>query len=320
MLKQEIHETLLYIAYNLHNQNQIITIEAIRQPLGWLYIEEIELKKEISWLVENEFLGWNSNNELFLTGNGKIESVKINKVRTKTDFNRMIKCATDSRAYLDYCEEIYGYRMYLFNMMDKPQLDYLFNTIQISESDSILDLGCGTGSILNNLVEKYKCHGTGIDQLNTATVQKCSKKISYIEGDIDELPPIAKTDITLAIDSLYFSTDLDKLLKSIENNRLYIFYSQYIFDEANKDKAVLHQDNTRIAGSLQKIQLKYRVIDYSTNECALYENALRILPKYKNSLTQEGNRDLFKNKMRENKSGKELYDKGLARRYLYIVE
>lgn len=208
---QDVHETLLHIAYSLHNQNQIITVEAIRQPLGWLQIQPFDLENEIIWLIENGFFCRNSNNELFLTETGKIESVKINKVRTKTDFNRMIKCATDSRAYLDYCEGIYGYRMY-------------------------------------------------------------------------------------------------------------IFYSQYIFDEANKDKVVLHHDNTRIAGSLQKNELKYRVVDYSANESALYENALIILPKYKNSLTQEGNRELFETKMRENKSGKELYDKGLARRYLYIVE
>ena len=60
----------------------------------------------------------------------------------KNEFNDLIDNATSSEAYLDYCTELYGYRMYLFNMMDKFQLDYLFNNISISKNDSILDLGC----------------------------------------------------------------------------------------------------------------------------------------------------------------------------------
>lgn len=320
---KDVHETLLYIAYNLQNQNQAITIEAIKQPLGWLQTKKFDLEKEITWLIENGFFSRNGNSKLSLTTKGKSESIGINKSRTKADFNRMINSATDSPAYLDYCEEIYGYRMYLFNMMDKQQLNYLFNTISVTKSESILDLGCGTGSILNHLVQKYECHGIGIDQLDIAAIQKCSKKISYIEGDIDDLPGNLNPDITLAVDSLYFSTDLDNLiglLKRFANNRLYIFYSQYIFDEAKKDKSVLHQDNTRIALSLQKNDLRYSVVDYSANEKNLYENASKVLPKYKNALFREGNSELFETKMGENKSGKELYDKGLASRYLYIIE
>lgn len=235
----------------------------------------------------------------------------------------MIKCATDSPSYLAYCEEIYGYRLCLFNMMDKQQLDYLFEEISFCRHDTVLDLGCGTGSILNHLVKKYQCHGIGIDQLNTATVKKCSRMISYIDGDIDALPNNLQPTVTLAVDSLYFSSDLDSLigrLKDISNNRLYIFYSQYIFDERQKDKSALHPDKTRIAASLQKNGMPYTVVDYSSNEYSLYERALRVLPKYKNALSSEGNSDLYETKLRENRSGKEMYDKGLASRYLYIVK
>lgn len=72
----------------------------------------------------------------------------------KQEFDNKIKRLTKSKTYLDYCEEVYGYRMYLFNMMDEEQLDFVFDSIPLSADDTVLDLGCGTGSILNALVKK----------------------------------------------------------------------------------------------------------------------------------------------------------------------
>ncbi|HWP96046.1 MAG TPA: class I SAM-dependent methyltransferase [Syntrophomonadaceae bacterium] len=321
---RELHETLLYIAYNLANQNQIITMGAIRQPLEWMLQEEFNLEKEMTWLTEKGFLRMNSEKEFSLSEIGKTEAVRINRIRAREDFNQLINCATASTAYLDFCEETYGYRMHFFNMMDKEQLDYLFNSVFVSKSDTILDLGCGTGCILDNLVKKYACQGIGIDQLDEPTVRRCSPRISYIEGDLDALADYhMKTTLTLAVDSLYFSNDLDRLirqLKGMENNRLYLYYSQYIFDETKKDETLLHCDHSRLASILRKNDISYRVVNYSNNEHVLYEKALKALPKYQEALVSEGNGDLYEKKIREYRSGKEMYDKGLASRYLYIAE
>ncbi|MDD4803269.1 MAG: methionine biosynthesis protein MetW [Syntrophomonas sp.] len=321
---RELQETILYIAYNLANQNQVITIEAIQQQLEWMLIKDLEIGREMFWLTENGFLIMSSNKEFSLSDFGKREAFRINKVRIREDFTRLMNSATNSTAYLDYCEEIYGYRMYLFNMMDKEQLDYLFSAVAISSNDTILDLGCGIGSILNTLVNKYACQGIGIDQLNEPLVRRYSDKIAYIDGDLDELADyhISPT-ITLAVDSLYFSSDLDRLvrrLKSFPNNRWYLYYSQYIFKKSQKDESLLESDNTRLAAVLRRNEITYRAVDYSTNERTLYENALQILPKYREVLADEGNSHLYETKMRENRSGQEMYDKGLASRYLYIVE
>jgi len=241
----------------------------------------------------------------------------------KNEFNDLIDCATSSQVYLDYCTELYGYRMYLFNMMDKFQLDYLFNNISISKNDSILDLGCGSGSILNYLMQKYQCQGTGIDQLNTEIIKKENKLFTYINGNIDEIESCnLSPNITISVDSLYFSSRLNRLLEiltKINGNRLYLYYSQYVFDKKNEDKNILKCDHTRIAESLKKAGIKYKTIDYSENERYLYEKAMQILPKYEEAFEQEGNKTLFEKKMNENKLGKELYDNNCANRYLYII-
>ncbi len=323
---KEPHETLLYIAYNLANQNQIITMSAICQSLKLMLREDCDLENELTWLIENGFLLMNSQREFSLSEIGKKEALQINKMRARKDFNRLINNAVNSTAFLDYCEEIYGYRLYLFNMMDKQQLDYLFNTVTVSHRDTVLDLGCGSGCILDGLVKKYDCQGIGIDQLNESTVKKCSPGISYIDGDLDSLLDYHVTPtLTLAVDSLYFSNDLDRLIRLLkgienENNCLYLYYSQYIFDETKKEEMLLESDHTRLADSLLKNEMPYRVVDYSANEHALYENALKVLPKYKAALAGEGNSELYESKLREYRSGKEMYDKGLASRYLYIVK
>ena len=317
-------ELLLFIAYNLANQNQIISRDALELNLEWADWEDVPGKTDvasgIAWLVANDYLA-EAEQGYDLTALGQKEGSRLNRERTKADFNQKIKRYTASDAYLDYCEELYGYRMYLFNMMDKAQLDYLFQAVPLAAADTVLDLGCGSGGILNRLVAQSGCRGVGIDQLDPDITP--GKLFTYICGDLDNLSEYhLQPNITLSIDSLYFSQDLNRLLsvlKSMKNNRLYLFYSQYLFDEGVKDKSILDPDHTRLAQALQRRELDYRTVNFSANEQDLYENGIRILPRYQKAFAGEGNPDLYEAKHRENKGGKELYDKGLAGRYLYIV-
>lgn len=251
-------------------------------------------------------------------------SPPINKTMIKDEFNTKISRLTESKAYLDFCEEVYGYRTYLFNMMDKEQIDFLLSSVPISSKDTLLDLGCGAGSILQLLISKYSCFGVGIDQLNRDIVERNSRAITYINGDIDRISDYdIKPTIILSVDSLYFSSDLDKLirqLKNIKNNRMYLFYSEYLFDEATGDKRVLQSDNTKIAEVLKKNGIPFRTFDYSENERFLYDKSLKALNKLKSAFELEGNTDLLEQKLKEDTLGMELYHKGLASRYLYITD
>ncbi len=264
------------------------------------------------------------DNGLVLTDNGRIEAARISKTMIKDEFSKKIDRLTRSSAYLDFCEEVYGYRVYLFNMMDRQQIDFVLNSIPVSSEDTLMDLGCGSGSILNLLSTKYGCRGIGIDQLDGDIIGRASNAITYINGDIDKISDYSiEPTITLSIDSLYFSNNLDKLvrqLNNIENNKMYLFYSQYIFDEDSRDKSILHSHNTKIADALNKNRISFKTIDYSENERLLYENSLKVLQKYKRAFEDEGNKDLYEQKLKEDMMGMELYNKSLASRYLYIID
>ncbi|WP_303869464.1 hypothetical protein [Acetobacterium wieringae] len=238
----------------------------------------------------------------------------------KQEFDNKIKRLTKSKAYLDYCEEVYGYRMYLFNMMDKEQLDFVFDLIPLSVDDTVLDLGCGSGSIVNALVKKYRCFGIGIDQLDSDTIEIENAK--YLQGDIDNFIDFQlQPTVTLSVDSIYFSCDSEALIRSlcaVKNNRVYLFYSQYLFDDA-VDKRILQGHFTRVADILKNLQVPYEMIDYSRNERILYERSLSALEKRKAAFKSEGNYDLYVDKMNEQKMGIQLYETGNASRYMYII-
>lgn len=250
------------------------------------------------------------------------KSAQISRESVSEEFGNKIGRLTKSKAYLDFCEEVYGYRMYLFNMMDKEQLDFIRNSVPLSPDDTLLDLGCGSGSILKLLVEKYGCRGIGIDQLRDGVTDR--NGITYINGDIDQISGYHLTPtVTLSVDSLYFSKDLDNLLRRLsgfEGNRMYLFYSQYLFDETAGDRSILRKDHTKVADILNKNEISYETIDYSENERLLYKRSLAALKNLEKEFDGEGNSDLYENKLKEDTMGKCLYDKGLASRYLYIIK
>lgn len=314
---------ILHVVFNLENQKQKISVDLLRQKLIWEADKSVLLESKIRSLIEKGYL-LKENNSLLLTNKGRIEATGISKAMVKDEFSKKIDRLTRSSAYLDFCEEVYGYRVYLFNMMDKQQLDFVLGSIPLSADDTILDLGCGSGSTLNLLVKKYGCRGIGIDQLDDDILDRPSMAITYINGDIDRISDYSlKPTVTLSIDSLYFSKDLDKLvqqLNSIENNKMYLFYSQYIFDEVFGDKSILHSHNTKIADVLNKNNISFRTIDYGENERLLYENSLIVLKKYKKAFEDEENLDLYEQKLKEVMMGLELYDNNLASRYLYIID
>ena len=314
---------ILHVVFNLENQKQKISVDLLRQKLIWEADKSVILESKIRSLIEKGYL-LKENNSLLLTNKGRIEATGISKAMVKDEFSKKIDRLTRSSAYLDFCEEVYGYRVYLFNMMDKQQLDFVLGSIPLSADDTILDLGCCSGSTLNPLVKKYGCRGIGIDQLDDDILDRPSMAITYINGDIDRISDYSlKPTVTLSIDSLYFSKDLDKLvqqLNSIENNKMYLFYSQYIFDEVFGDKSILHSNNTKIADVLNKNNISFRTIDYGENERLLYENSLIVLKKYKKAFEDEENLDLYEQKLKEVMMGLELYDNNLASRYLYIID
>ena len=241
---------------------------------------------------------------------------------TRVEFQTKIGWLLRSQAYLDFCEAVYGYRLALLNMMDREQIDTLTKLLALNASDTLLDLGCGSGSLLNHLVEQSGCRGIGMDQLDRSDVFCADERMAYVEADMRAIPQFElHPTATICVDSLYFVESLDDILLTLyrkQSNRMFLFFSRYLF-EPDEQKDRLKADNTGLAEALRRTGIPYTTIDFSANERALYERSIRALERLQPAFEREGNLELCEQKTQEALFGKQLYEQGRASRFLYQV-
>lgn len=66
------------------------------------------------------------------------------------------------------------------------RLNYSIITDIVDKGAKVLDLGCGDGTLLAQLVEEKEVNGIGIEINQDAVISSIEKGLSVIQGDIDE--------------------------------------------------------------------------------------------------------------------------------------
>ncbi len=72
------------------------------------------------------------------------------------------------------------------NSVKELQLNYSLITELVEEGSSVLDLGCGDGTLLKMLIDLKKVRGKGIEISQNNVIKSIQKGLSIIQGDIDE--------------------------------------------------------------------------------------------------------------------------------------
>lgn len=89
-----------------------------------------------------------------------------------------------SKVYDDFYSDVYDYLVYN-SVLDDYEVGTILNKTDPTEQSIILDIGCGTGHIVSNLVDKNHLHATGLD--NSAAMIKKAKEnypnLDFMEGD-----------------------------------------------------------------------------------------------------------------------------------------
>jgi ubiquinone/menaquinone biosynthesis C-methylase UbiE len=158
-------------------------------------------------------------------------------------FSKILLQTEGSKTYIKFCEKVYGRYLCQFNMVDEEQLQKLISLIGDGKEKKILDLGCGSGYISEYIVQQTGASIVGIDFAKGAikSAQNRVKNIGaeFSVGNINELSfPDESFDYVLTIDTLYFGSDLGKIVKDIKrilkpNGKLITFYSSKK-DDLNK--------------------------------------------------------------------------------------
>lgn len=66
------------------------------------------------------------------------------------------------------------------------RLGYSIITEMIEQGAKVLDLGCGKGNLLSNLIEEKGVNGLGVEINQESVISSLQKGLSVIQGDIDE--------------------------------------------------------------------------------------------------------------------------------------
>ncbi len=270
--------------------------------------------------------------ELKLTQNG-IKLGKIAQIEQQSNWynDHLLRCA-NSKAYALFCEKVFGKNLLQFNVLDMDQLKTLISSLNLSANDSVLDLGCGLGKITEYIQRKTGAKILGIDFAKKLiqwakenTLQTEENKLQFQVGDMNQLnfPPTSFNAI-YAIDTLYPSNidNIDAIIGKLKNllkpkGQLGIFFAQII--ETAEQENILAPNNTKMAQALKYNHLPFTVIDFTKNARDIWEREIIVANELQEMFEQEGNLDLYKERIADGERCLFRIDNQLQKRYYYHV-
>ena len=158
--------------------------------------------------------------------------------------------------------------------------DVLLNEMRISSNDTVLDIGCGEGTITRKIAKKAKSV-TGIDkselmleELNKKSIENNIDNIKTIQKDINDLTyeSVGDYDIVLAsrcLNGIYNIKDTLITLNEIANKYVYITVFGSSTHEYKKEKA-------KIAGKPFKAGTDHMVLVMLLRSLGIEANVLQL--------------------------------------------
>lgn len=242
-------------------------------------------------------------------------------------YNAFYSKAEKSKAHAIFCEKVYGINLCQHGMADAAQIDTLVEETGIGESSTVLDVGCGTGSITNYIREKTKCRITGMD-ISPAAIEMAiqshaakSGRIDFVVGDIESHTLEAKAyDSILLIDTHYFIDDfpalIPRLLSALKDNGKLAVFSDEGRGIDGADDSGVQAAETLIGQYLDHNKIPYRAINLTPQNAAHWKKKHETLIEMKEMFLQENNQFIFENRLGEC----EDHDRSWDCRYLFIVQ
>lgn len=248
-------------------------------------------------------------------------------------YEKLYKDVESSQTYSKYCELAFGADLSQQGFSNQVEVKFILDLLKIKPSDKVLDLGCGSGKLDGYIHETTGASVDGIDYSESAIEvaknihQKIGTPLKFSCADMDSLSIGCDSyDVILALDSLFFSSDMSGQIKKISNwlrpdGRFAAAYSEIRFDQ-DIPVSILDADNTEVATAFQSAGIPYTAHDVTQN---LYKH---MLLKYdtaqalKGDFIYEGNEYLYDYIVRESYTPELSFTdfRDFQRRYIYVHE
>jgi cyclopropane fatty-acyl-phospholipid synthase-like methyltransferase len=240
-----------------------------------------------------------------------------------------------SQAHHTFCERVYGKDLGQHGFADMEQLDLLLRETKLSNSQHVLDLGCGDGRIAEYLSDRTGAHFTGLDYIPGAIQRARERTATKIErldfnvGDINQLNlPTSAYDLILSIDTLYFSEDYTATIRTLKtalksDGQMALFFSYgrepwVPIEQFPKDN--LPPDKTPLAVALQANGLIFRSWNLTRQDYALALRRQAVLAELKAQFEADHALFIYENRLGDSQGIRQAIEDGLHARYLYLAQ
>lgn len=245
-------------------------------------------------------------------------------------FSYTLRQLQESSTYGLFCEKVYGRNLRQFNAVDEEQLQKLLSSLNLNESHSLLDLGCGSGFISEYISDVTGAKVTGIDfaeeiiesALNRTHLKR--DRLNFLTADLNAIPQtLNKFNFIISVDTLYFASELAESIKAIKNLLMpggqfaaFFTFKKKIGDSENK----LNPETNKLGKALTNARFNFQTYDFSSNEKVIWENTKKIAEIFKESFIAEGYREIYEERTWESERNlKSIYEDRSARS-LYLTE
>lgn len=239
--------------------------------------------------------------------------------------------ARASIAHSRLCRRVFGKDLTQDGQADMESVNDLIAYLEISESDRVLDLGCGAGGLAEYVSDETGAHVTGLDYaataIETGAIRSSGKsdRLTFVQGDMNSLDFAELSfDKVVLIDTIYWVADIDKTLASLvrlikPGGRIGIFVS--ITPAINATPNTFEPDSNWIAMALKKRELDYDVHDYTDGFLKFWPKLRQVALELRDDFVAEGNEAILESYMVD-ADGDYLpaAAAGKLRRYLYIAK
>jgi len=219
------------------------------------------------------------------------------------EYNNFFDSAKKSNAHALFCERVCGKNLCQHGLADVFQLSKLLEVLSLTESDHVLDLGCGNGFITEFLQDQTRAFFEGIDISDEAIEQACTRtskmnrRLTFSVGNMNQLSFYPQTfSATVSIDTLYYVDNLEETLKQLipilkPEGQIGLFFTEWITNA--EDRAGLLPENTSLGMLLKKRDLKFATIDLTEHEAEHWKRKVDALERLRPKFEKERNLRLY---------------------------
>lgn len=237
--------------------------------------------------------------------------------------------AAGSGAYSEYCRALFGRDFTQQGFADMAQLDRMMEILDIKPGESVLDIGCGNGSMLEYVCARTGAEGHGFDVSGTAIAQarertRNNSRLSFERADINEKQYADESfDVVLAVDTAYFTADMRTTAADIyrwlkPGGRMAVFYSAFRFSPGDPE-SMLSAHGTAMAKALKAEGITYFINDFTKSHFEHMKKKRAVLKSLRRRFEAEGTLKLYEDTITESADEDISYEdfRAFSSRYLY---